>query len=63
MFTDYQRVRLKRSVWLVASGTEGTVLMIYDSPPPTGYEVEFFNAEGKTVAVLTVLGEALEAIG
>jgi hypothetical protein len=42
-------------------GTEGTVVMVYDADPPE-YEVEFFDGEGTTLAVLTVKASDLEQL-
>jgi hypothetical protein len=40
-------------------GAEGTIVMAYSEPP--GYDVEFMDADGKTLALLTSYDEDLES--
>lgn len=41
-------------------GTKGTVVEIYDEPPlPPGYEVEFVDDNGTTVALITLSGDEI----
>lgn len=53
MFEEYQIVRLKRAMDGVAEGALGTVLMVYPGVP-VGYEVEFCDDRGCTLALLTL---------
>lgn len=41
------------------AGTKGAIVLEYDS---THYEVEFFDAEGNTIDVLTTPAEILELL-
>ena len=60
MFDEYQVVRLKHSVQGIPAGTLGAVVMVYPGQPP-GYEVEFCNGDGVTLAVITLHDEELIA--
>jgi hypothetical protein len=63
MFREYQKVRLRRAVFPLESGALGTVVMAYDFATPPGYEVEFMDAEGATLALLTLHDEDIEDAG
>lgn len=52
-------VRLKESFGGLPAGTEGTVVLEYDG---SCFEVEFFDAAGNTVGVLTTPAGMLEAV-
>ena len=60
MFDEYQVVRLKHSVEGVPAGTLGAVVMVYPGQPP-GYEGEFCDGEGVTLALLTLRDKDLIA--
>jgi len=62
MFSEYQVVRLKRTMHAVPAGAIGAIVMAYDSVPP-GYEVEFTDRDGRTIALLTLQEEDLEDVG
>jgi len=51
-------VRLKRPIAGLAVGTLGTIVMAYPGVPP-GYEVEFCDGQGFTLALLTLRDEDL----
>jgi hypothetical protein len=53
MFDEYQLVRLKHAAGGLREGTLGTVVMVYTYPWP-GYEVEFCDENGFTLALLTL---------
>lgn len=60
MFKEHDVVRSKRAVNNeVQEGTHGTIVYIYNSDP-IHYEVEFFNEEGESIALLTVDSDAIE---
>ncbi len=65
MFNEYDVVRLKRDMpshGLVA-GTRGTIVVVYEDPHlPRAYEVEFVNAKGKTLAIVTLKENDLEVV-
>ena len=61
MFSEYEMVRLKRPQSGLESGAVGTIVMAYDSVQP-GYEVEFADATGVTIALLTLYDDDLEAM-
>lgn len=45
----------------IKSGCHGSVVMVYNFPDlPLGYEVEFFDVDGRTLDVLTVEPEDIE---
>lgn len=45
------------------AGAKGTVLLIYEEPHlPIGYEVEFLDETGNTLAVVTLNGKDIEKI-
>ncbi|MGA9061712.1 MAG: hypothetical protein WB341_08615 [Terracidiphilus sp.] len=50
MFSEYQRIRLRRSVRSVKFGTEGVIVMFYDFAHPAECAVDFFNQHGQTIA-------------
>jgi hypothetical protein len=60
VFNEYQMVRLKRPTSGLAAGTIGTVVMVYTDPMP-GYEVEFCDKDGFTLALLTLYDDDLLA--
>jgi hypothetical protein len=43
------------------AGAIGAVVMVYESDPP-GYDVEFTDARGVTLALLTLRDEDLEVV-
>lgn len=52
---DIVRILVGKPEHGIVAGTRGTVVMVYDAPPiPLGYEVEFLDADGDTIAVVTV---------
>lgn len=59
-FSEYEIVKLKRPQADLPAGVTGTVVMVYNSVPP-GYDVEFVDEKGETLAVLTLRDEDLEA--
>ncbi|UWZ84883.1 DUF4926 domain-containing protein [Occallatibacter riparius] len=61
VFSEYQVVRLTRRIESFEAGTVGTIVMVYDSPERTGYEVELFNADHDTIGLVTVYAEDIEA--
>lgn len=61
MFSEYQVVRLKHPLSGVSAGAIGAVVMVYESDPP-GYDVEFTDAHGVTLALLTLRDEDLEGV-
>jgi len=64
LFEEYQVVRLSRDIPAegLGAGLRGTVLMVYPQRPdsPREYEVEFVDAEGATLALLTLAEDQLE---
>ena len=60
MFDEYQMVRLKRPKGGLVEGTLGTVVTVYTDPLP-GYEVEFGDKDGFTLALLTLYDDDLVA--
>ena len=64
MFEQYQKVVLVRDSLQdtffgepvdLRRGKEGVIMEVYNRPGfPTGYEVEFFDEDGETIAVTTV---------
>jgi hypothetical protein len=61
MFTEYQVVKLKRQQANLPAGALGAILMVYDSVP-RGYDVEFTDCNGVTLALLTLRDDDLEAV-
>ncbi len=63
MIAEYALVRLRRPVAAipVRIGTEGTVVLVFNSVP-AAYEVEFFDAEGSSLGTFTVEEADLEEI-
>jgi len=57
---EYDVVRLRRAYpeHKLEAGAIGAVVMVYDNPP--AYEVEFCDADGVTLALLTLQEEVLE---
>jgi len=53
-------VKLKRPAGGLDVGTVGTIVMAYPAVPP-GYEVEFIDPQGTTLALLTLHDEDLES--
>lgn len=64
MFHELEVVRLKKDQPSsgLAAGAIGTVVMVYDEEDPPEYEVEFVDVNGRTLALLTLRDEELEAI-
>jgi hypothetical protein len=60
VFDEYQMVRLKRPTGGLAVGTVGTIVMVYMDARP-GYEVEFCDKDGFTLALLTLYDDDLVA--
>jgi hypothetical protein len=55
MFTELDVVKAKRKLSNnVLPGCIGTIVMVYHKPS-LAYEVEFFNNQGDTIDLLTVL--------
>jgi hypothetical protein len=61
MFNEFEVVRLKRDQPGIKAGANGTVLMVYESPR-VGYEVEFLDESGHTLALLSLYDDDLEAV-
>ncbi len=61
MFSEYDVVKLKRPLSGLEAGAVGAILMVYDSVPP-GYEVEFTDQDGVTLALLTLRDDDLEPV-
>jgi hypothetical protein len=55
-------VRLKRPILgtAIPAGTHGVVVRVYQNPP--GYEVEFVDGSGHTVALITVNADDVRPI-
>jgi hypothetical protein len=60
MFSEFEVVRLKRDQSGLKAGAKGTILMVYEFPR-VGYDVEFLDESGHTLALLTLYDEDLEA--
>lgn len=60
MFSEFQVVRLKRPMSGLDAGAVGAVVMVYEADPP-GYDVEFTDPQGVTLALLTLRDEDLES--
>jgi hypothetical protein len=60
VFDEYEMVRLKRPTGGLVEGTLGTVVTVYTDPWP-GYEVEFCDKDGFTLALLTLYDDDLVA--
>ncbi len=52
-------VKLKTDLEGIPAGTEGAIVLEYDG---TAYEVEFFDNNGDTIAVLTTPAGIIEAV-
>ena len=63
MFSEYDVVKLKRAhaAQGLEAGAVGAIVMAYDSLPP-GYEVEFTDSRGVTIALLTLHDDDLELV-
>ncbi len=61
MFSEYQVVRLKRPKEEIPAGAIGAIVMVYDSNP-CGYDVEFTDPNGVTLALLTLGDDDLDAV-
>jgi hypothetical protein len=59
MFSELQVVRLKKSQSGLDAGARGVIHMAYESPR-VGYLVEFVDASGRTLALLTLYEDDLE---
>jgi hypothetical protein len=60
MLDEYASVKAVRNLSKnVLIGAKGTIVLIYNNPKHA-YEVEFFNDEGDTVEILTVLPSDVE---
>lgn len=60
MLWEYQRVRLRHPIPPLERGALGTIVMAYDFTSLPGYEVEFVNDAGVTLALLTLHDEDIE---
>ena len=60
LFDEYQMVQLRYTTGGLAAGTIETVVMVYTNPSP-GYEVEFCDPDGFTLALLTLHDDDLVA--
>jgi len=60
MFNEYDVVKLKENMPSENLSTDdiGAIVMVYEGDPPE-YEVEFVDATGQTLALLTVKEQAL----
>jgi hypothetical protein len=60
-FNEYDVVRLTRPLpeHGLVEGARGAVLMVFAESEPASYEVEFLNAAGETIALLTLPENAL----
>lgn len=57
MIKEYDVVTLGRDIQEenLKAGMKGKVVMIYNEPNlPTGYEIEFMDKEGNTIALITL---------
>jgi hypothetical protein len=62
MLEEYVRVKATKNLSdCVPIGRIGVVVLIYDNPS-LAYEVEFFDDEGDTIEVLTVLPSDVQKI-
>ena len=59
MMKELDVVKLKSDFESIPKGTEGTVVLDYDGRV---FEVEFFDADGDTIAVVATPKECLELI-
>lgn len=57
---DVVRLRTAAPEYGLAAGAIGAVVMVHEKPP--GYEVEFCDAEGVTLALLTLRDDELEVV-
>ncbi len=56
---ELDTVKLKTDFEGIPAGTEGAIVLEYDG---TAYEVEFFDNNGDTIAVLTTPAGIIEAV-
>ncbi len=56
---ELDAVKLKADLEGIPAGTEGAIVLEYDG---TAFEVEFFDNNGDTIAVLTTPADIIEAI-
>jgi len=62
MFKEYDVVvAVKQLNDQIKKGATGTILIIHPSKSPA-YEVEFVNAEGETLDVVTVIEEQIKIV-
>ena len=62
MFKEYYVIRATHKLSeVVDKGSIGTILMVFDNPS-LAYEVEFVNADGETLELLTVESTEIEII-
>ena len=61
MLDEYDCVRLRKPLfnYTIPVGSEGVVLMVY-TQPTVGYEVEFFDASGKSLGTATTDDDHIE---
>src|ERR1700712_4207519 len=58
MFNEYDVIIAKSNLENTLKGSKGTVLIVYDDKKH--YEIEFVDAEGNTLSVLTVSEAGIE---
>ena len=61
MFSEYQVVKLREPRGGLPAGALGAIVMVYDSIP-CGYDVEFTDSHGVTLALLTLGDDDLEPV-
>lgn len=63
MLREYDVVRLRRqsSKLPLNEGTEGTILVVFESDPPA-YEVEFISPDGVSLGTFTVQDSDVELL-
>jgi hypothetical protein len=61
VFSEFEVVSLKKDQLGLKAGARGTILMVYESPR-VGYEVEFLDAAGRTLALVTLYDDDLEPV-
>ncbi len=61
-FAEYDMVRLRRAIpeHGLQSGALGAIVMVFSNPP--GYEVEFCDSDGRTLALVTLKENDLELV-
>jgi hypothetical protein len=63
MFNEYDIVILKKDIpeQKLSIGMRGTILLVFDEKSlPRAYEVEFFDENGRSLAVITVKEDLLK---